>query len=1103
MDIQLPEIFMGYKSSTATSQEERPQPSPANPSSSENQFSGYEEEFGTELVMQVRRIVEDAVRSVTRQRAYFREADLIRAAVRIAEKEIQVTVLENSRFTEMVEVMVRSRELVELGATGYLSTPEMLEMEAVVLSLAGEETTAHMLNEDIVQAAINRKTGISEEQIDAVRAACLMNKRVTVIEGAAGAGKTFTTEAIKESYQAHGYDVLGVAISWSAAKVLGASAGLDNCRAMEGLTKEMIAARQTGTEFFRGPTLVIVDEAGMVGTRYMSILLSETNRSRYPIKVVLSGDSLQVNPVDAGNALQTIIAFHGTAKIRTIRRQKQPSHRNAIVHLSERQAGLGLYPFVQQEAIHFCPRKGDMFNAVARDYVSFRLAHPGKEALVLAHSNKDVSELNRRIRLAYRKMGLIEAREIEVDVTDGKDSWKSRFSVGDEVVVRSNDKDLRVYQIDPKLSPVDEKNWNLQSVGVFNRNSGRIIGMRRAVSPPGSYDLIVDLGGDRPGRVILNTHSFRHPEKRGLPVVHNFATTIYASQGQTVDQVFLCDDPMLDFRLAYVGMSRHRWDVQVYLNEEELHRRKDRTMGKSHSLQARKLSDASGQPIEDLEIEVGRYTRSEMLQTVAMTWSRDASNMTATLFERTRRTKIEGAADEKRAMVRPLIASSDYADFLPEQFELSPTVDIVKILDLPDPIVESVLVPVDDMDKNRLAAPAQHVPLRPRYSGIDVSAPGQSAHRKDTKDGGIFSKTLGWMLGHGAHKPEVKKPRVSPVREMPTIMPKVIMDPGFDEDRSWIERILSRLARRPTVPVPFLPMPELMGQVTFETVMVDAPAEAVTVAAPSTQPTAADTTATGPSVASTPIAPPQVEVTRVKSFTFPGPPEPSRDPSQELLQQTHKIYWAAGRNGEPRLLARTSTGVVTARYRLDGQCVVGDGQPVIWGNPKATASTPIYLVQTAKEWFRLHELAANRYSETPEKVPHLVWCAKDMDLALLAKDLRERELCIAWRQDVSGQEDWAANLQKRLWDTFGLRAAAVPPLPGAAAAPSVSGHPQSPAAVLPEVNVPHVRAPSAAINISPLQALEQLASEQLAQSVTSPQVSPSPSSPGVSRFRRK
>lgn len=597
---------------------------------------------GDEIEVQIRRVIEDSVRRVSSSRAVFRDRDVVNAALRLVTKpgEFPEKVLEHPMFRRLIEQTAAEYPLVSIGATGTFSTQFMVEAEQKMLALADYKSKQHILPEKAVRAAIQTKRGISEEQIAAAIAACRSEEDLTSIEGTAGAGKTFTVEAICTAYESCGYEIMGAAIAWVAATVLGSDAKIKNSKALTGLLNDMeTSAKKPNSEYFNGPTLLVVDEAGMVGTEQMAKLLGYCHASRYPVKVVLTGDSLQVMPISAGAAMETIVAYNKSTRINTIRRQVLESHRTAVYRLSHREAGAALNIFVQQEAVRWAKDEDDQVDMVVRDFLSYRLSNPEGTALALATTNQAVHKINARLRRAYKRLGLIDPEEVEVTVTDGRSRPEAvPFSVGDEIVLRGNNKELPIYEIDPKNNPLDERDWKVTGrEGVFNRNTGRIVGIRQAKDPLGTYDFIIDLsGGSTPGRIIVNSETFHKGNREGihaLPMVHNFATTIYGSQGRTVDQVFMLDSSSVDFRYAYVGCSRHRNNLTVYLNETDLHERLDAGHGKRRGPAA--IRNPKG-----VKLKLGRYTRNEMLREVATNWAKDSQNPTAMLYERRERLGI-------------------------------------------------------------------------------------------------------------------------------------------------------------------------------------------------------------------------------------------------------------------------------------------------------------------------------------------------------------------------------------------------------------------------------------------------------------------------------
>lgn len=859
------------------------------------------------------------------------------------------------------------------------------------------------------------RVGISDEQVDALIAATLSDKRVPVIEGTAGAGKSFTMKSVYEAYMAMGYDVMGAALGWSAAKVLSGSTGLPekSCRALAGFLGSLKRAEARGTQFFTRPTLIIVDEAGMVGTRFMHDLLAITRRSRYPVKIVLTGDSLQVAPVDAGNAMEAIIHHHGTTRINTIRRQRQESHRTAVHRFSEQQSGKALYPFIHQEAIRWGKDKEDMFNQVVRDFISYRAAFPEKKALILALKNEDVTELNRRIRLVYKKAGFIEPNEVSLEITDGQRRWRAGFSVGDEVQIRANDQNLPVYYV-PKPGTADlydESTWEFKTTGVFNRNSGRIVGIRRAERPAGSYDFIVDLEGeDGASRVIVNSQTFKHESSRGMPMVHNFATTIYASQGMTVPKVLLVDSERMNFRLSYVGMSRHTESVDVYVNETDLHLRLDGILGKSPSRPTNRVNP------DDIGVELGRYSRMEMLQTMALTWGQDSENLTATMYEIRARTQYRSYEEKQReealrAKIVPGSLDEPVVDFVPEVNVNYPLVDLEKILRIPDPIGQAEFVRPSDTEANRKALPTYESPVRLKAESSLPDLP-----PVDDPDEGVFSKAASWLRGgpkargpsrKAASSPAPvsrggqKKPS-SPFKEGSARLPSSV-----EEAQTLVGTVVKFFASATPRPegladLPFLPTPKSLGRVDEKGVLrFDG--------VPQTK------------------APEGVEI-------------PSAS-DQFLSSGPGRLWWDVGRGGEPRVLARWTHGQVMARYSLDGKCVVGDGFPPVAFNPSPNEETPVHIVPGPREWLMMQEKYQEKFKDSPEKMPHLVWGAEDVDWKHIAGLIKSRPVVILRSRYDNDQIPWATDLHKELTQRWGLSVSVAPKIPdldrGSAPAPRI------------------------------------------------------------------
>ena len=110
---------------------------------------------------------------------------------------------------------------------------------------------------------------LSAEQASAIHHATTGAGRIALIEGAAGSGKTTTLRPIVDLYRERGYRVLGAAIAWRTALALGS-----DC-AMEALAvRKLLAQAARGQLALDGaPTLLVIDEAGLLSTREMHHIL--------------------------------------------------------------------------------------------------------------------------------------------------------------------------------------------------------------------------------------------------------------------------------------------------------------------------------------------------------------------------------------------------------------------------------------------------------------------------------------------------------------------------------------------------------------------------------------------------------------------------------------------------------------------------------------------------------------------------------------------------------------------------------------------------------------------------------------------------------------
>src|SRR5581483_3185376 len=165
--------------------------------------------------------------------------------------------------------------------------------------------------------------GLSQEQVAMVDQVCRSGAGVDVIEGVAGSGKTAALAVANNAWMTSGLTVRGCALAARAA------AGLQAASGMLSTTVDGFLRRIERGDVVLGPNdVVVVDEAGMVGTRKLARVLDHADRAR--AKVVLIGDPRQLPEIDGGGAFAALTRSVGHVALATNRRQLERWERRAL-----------------------------------------------------------------------------------------------------------------------------------------------------------------------------------------------------------------------------------------------------------------------------------------------------------------------------------------------------------------------------------------------------------------------------------------------------------------------------------------------------------------------------------------------------------------------------------------------------------------------------------------------------------------------------------------------------------------------------------------------------------------------------------------------------
>ena len=392
------------------------------------------------------------------------------------------------------------------------STRELLQLERAAIERASRPRPVEpVVTERAVRTALASRPSITGEQRELVMAITRSGRGVEVVRAPAGTGKTFALDAAREAWQASSVPVFGCALSAKAAGELRDQAAIDTTT-----IARLTYALEKGGQLARGSVLV-VDEAGMVGTRDLARLLGATEQAQ--AKLVLVGDDRQLPEIQAGGLFSALADRLGAIELTQVRRQHEEWDRNALAALRDGDLDHFARAYYDHGRIVAAPSADAARAALVRDWWS--ATEPGDRALMIAHRRADVADLNRRAREHMRAAGRLGVDELV--------AGDRAFAPGDRVVTTRNDCRL----------------------GVVNGESGTLTRIG-----PGA--LTVEL--DRGSRVELPESYAREGR-----LEHGYATTAHRAQGATVDRAFVLGSDELYREWGYTALSRHRETARFYV----------------------------------------------------------------------------------------------------------------------------------------------------------------------------------------------------------------------------------------------------------------------------------------------------------------------------------------------------------------------------------------------------------------------------------------------------------------------------------------------------------------------------------------------------------
>jgi len=365
----------------------------------------------------------------------------------------------------------------------------------------------------LVETWLRVRPELTEGQRQMVRSFATSGNTIDVGMGPAGSGKTAVIAVINQLAQLTRRPIVGAALA---------------ARTASGLQTDTDVPSTTLARLLNGANLpdgavVVVDEAGMVGTRQLAAVVDLVEQAEG--KLILIGDDKQLPEIDAGGLFRALANRLPAVQLTDNVRQQAVWERQALAELRNGSIQQAMRAYSEHRRVILGRNRIDTIAQASGDWYRYvQSTGDIASALLLAHDNDTVTELNEQARQHLAASGHLHG-----PTHDGPGMV---LQAGDRILCRRNQHELDVF------------NGDLGTITEVDQGTGTVT-------------------------VRLD----RDPETRELPdwylndshVGYGYALTAHKAQGVTTGRTFTVITGNTDREWTYVALSRGRHANTLYL----------------------------------------------------------------------------------------------------------------------------------------------------------------------------------------------------------------------------------------------------------------------------------------------------------------------------------------------------------------------------------------------------------------------------------------------------------------------------------------------------------------------------------------------------------
>lgn len=535
----------------------------------ENEAAGFDDRHVARLLRHgprkpkgnIKHVIKAAVAGLTQQKNHFTRRDVLITTLSILP---EFGLDPEPVFDEVDAFLEKDPSIVSLGgardARRY-TTKQILTEERRMLAALDRlnQRPGLALSDRQLGRQLQKHPSLRADQNQLVQHLTQHNSAFRIGLGWAGTGKTYALKTCVDGWKRQGYRVLGAAPTGEAATVLAAEIGIE-CHTITKLlgdfrlplsaallhhVRQFIrAAKRKRTWAFRQPkpakitkkTILLVDEAGMIGTRHMRMLAELVAQGGGTLCLI--GDPAQLPAVESTPPLEALTRRYPTAALTHIQRQKTAWARRAAKAFAQGHVREALQLFAEKHRITVRDTIEEAIQQACLDWTEEGLLTPHR-AIILANTN-DIAHAANTVCQEHRlRAGTVQSG-CSIRIRDEREDtvYESTAYLYDRVLFTRNSRGRNGY-------------------GVDNGSLGTVT----AISPF-TPEMTVLLDHGRTVRV--NVAKFPH-------IRLSYALTTYKAQGASIPKILaIVGGELQNLPASYVQATRAIEDTQFYTTRDLL-----------------------------------------------------------------------------------------------------------------------------------------------------------------------------------------------------------------------------------------------------------------------------------------------------------------------------------------------------------------------------------------------------------------------------------------------------------------------------------------------------------------------------------------------------